>query len=234
MKSPLCLLFAVALLIVAPGASGADRYFIFKAAATIPVNRVIVGMEVDKLVTKTLTSADLINLTLARPLGTKVDAKTTVLALAVVVEGPGAVAAPKSKLIVFNPDPAVSGAAKVVATVATLGPIDFEAATLTKAKKTTGQGAGDVLIAETTTGQDPVNNKFFNATLAGAAQATAPFPAVAGDIDKFTFALKSLSGPLHILYKEAKAAAAPAVDFDGIVVKGMLTAAGKPLAVLDL
>jgi hypothetical protein len=216
---------------IASSASATDRYFIFKAAATITVNRVDVGATVDKIVTKTLAGNDLINLTLARPLGSKVDATTAILAVAVVMEGPGTVAAPKSKLVIFNPDPNVVGAAKIT-TVATLSNLDFDLATLTKTS--TGQGIAEVNFPETTTGDDPANNKFFATTLNGSGQGTVPKPAVMTNIDGFAFALKSVSGQLHIKYKLASKPADPPADFDWTVMKGMLKTTVKPITFLDL
>lgn len=234
MNKTLLFLF-LGLVASASNVSATDRYFIFKASAAITVDHVIVGPNGadDKVVKKTLAGNDLINLTLARPLGTKVDAKVAVLAVAVVIEGPGVVAAPKSKLIIFNPDPNVIGAAKVVATIATLSNLDFDLANLAKGSE--GQGVGQANIPETTTGDDPANNKFFAATLEGSGQAKVPEPAAMGNIDGFTFTLKSLNGPLHIKFKLASKPADPASDFaDGIVTKGMLKTNGKPLTFLDL
>jgi hypothetical protein len=232
MKTPLLSILLGIIALAAP-AHAVDRFFIFKASAAITVNRLQLGGPTtnDKIVAKTLAGNDLINLTLARPLGTKVDAKKAVLALAVVIEGPGLVPSPKSKLVIYNPDPTVIGAAKLT-TIATLSNLDFDLATL--AKSFTGQGVADVNIPATTTGQDPVNNKFFAATLNGSAQATVPKPAVAGNIDAFTFTLRSLSGPLHFLYQLSTKTTDPGFDFDGTVMKGMLKTTGKPITFLDL
>src|SRR4051794_19044199 len=61
-------------------AQAAGQHGVFKATITIPVARVVIGTDADAIVTKTLTSNDVINLALGRPLGTKIDAKHEVLA----------------------------------------------------------------------------------------------------------------------------------------------------------
>jgi hypothetical protein len=152
------------------------------------------------------------------------------LVLAVAVEGPGVVAAPLTKVLVIDPDPAVTGPAKVLATVFTLSALNFDK--VTAGKNVTGQGIGTVSVTETTSGVDPTNNKFFPTTLDGGGVATAPVPTVGQNIDAFKFTLKSLSGPMHVKFTTTKSPTA--VDLNGVVVKTMFTVSGKVLASVDL
>lgn len=222
------LLVAFALLLVTTTSSQAvDLYTLFKAKVSLTVTKVIPGSFdnnfVDKAETKTLANNDLINLALGRPLGTKV---TEVLAVAVFSEGPGIIAAPKSKLVVINPDPAVTDAAKILATVANLTSLDYEAATDPKGR--TGHGIGGVQIVETTTGQAPANNKFFSTALRGAAQGKGSAGATAGTLNTLSLVSTGLAGPLHVKFATTKQPTP--VDFDGLVIKAKFSVSGKPVA----
>lgn len=237
-------LFAVCAASLAICASAAETFVLFKAAATVPVTKVIPGFFdpvsndfVDEvLVSKTLKGNDLVNLALGRKLGTKVDAKKEVLALAVATEGPGTVAAPLTRLVVYNPDPAVlADPDKIKATVLTLSSLHFDAALI--AKKQAGQGIGKVTVTETpAVAPDPVGdstrNKLFATSLSGSGSASATVSPTDASLTNFTFKLTSLAGPLHFKYTDAKNATP--VEIDGIVIKAAFTTTGKPLAVLQL
>ena len=225
-------LLALGVLGLSPAAQAADTFSLFKAKASLAVSQVIPGAggDPDKVVAKTLSANDLINLTMARPLGTKIDANAEALVLAVVIEGPGVVAAPKTKLVVVDPDPAVTGPGKILATLATLANLDFDIITPTGVTK--GQGTGSAAIPETTTGVDPVNNKFFASTLTGAAVAKAIPSVTPQQVDGFSIALTRISGPLHFKFTTTKSPTV--VDFDGMVLKGTFSTTGKPIAFLTL
>jgi hypothetical protein len=206
-------------------ASAVDDYTLFKATVSLTVTKVIPSDFVNNIfsdvaVSKTLSTADVVNLALGRPLGTKV---TSTLAVAVFVEGPGNVATPKTKLVVY--DGTAQGAQKIAATVATLTGLNYEATTPVKAASK-GQGIVGVQIVETTTGQDPANNKFFSSTLRGAGMGKAVASASAGLLSSLSLTATGLAGPLHVKFTTATK---PVDEFDGIVVKSKFSVSGKPL-----
>lgn len=222
MKTLVSLIALTLLVHMAPSALAQDTYTLFKAAASLTVTKVIPG-DIDtnfndSAVAKTLGTSDVINLALGRPLGTKV---TTMLAVAVVAEGPGMIGTPKTRLVVY--DPAAMGVTRIAATVATLTALDTEAtAPVNGARK--GQGISGVQIVETVGGQD---NKFFSTTLRGAAMGKATANAATpGGLSAFSVAATGLAGPLHVKFTTMRGLAD---EFDGFVIKSKFTAGGKPL-----
>lgn len=211
----------------------AETLTLFAAAATIPVREVKPG---DELVSKTLKGADLINLAMGRPLGTKIDPKKEVLALAVVSEGPGDVAMPATRVIVYNPDPAVmNDADHVKATVFTLSTLSYDAALVSG--KPTGQGIGTAAVVATPPvapdpGGDSTKNALFATTLNVAASAVATLSPADNSMTSFKLTLKGAGGPFHFKYTDAKTPVS--VEIDGIVVAAAFTTTGKPLDVLLL
>jgi hypothetical protein len=137
----LTLLGALAL----PGVARAADFLVFPLKVSLPVQRIIIGFEVDQLLKTTLKEKDLVNLALGRPRGTKVDKKTAVLAVALTTEGPSS--SPLARVIVF--DPSQTGTAAITAVVATLTTLDFDAA---GAK---GQGTATVAVQQTPGGAVP-------------------------------------------------------------------------------
>ncbi len=112
-RSIIVLLLAPVLLassLPARDAAAAD-FLVFPVKASLPLQMVVLGMEVDQVAKIKLKENDVVNLALGRALGTKVDKKTEILAIAVDF------AAPAAKLIVF--DPTQTGPAQVTTTVAT-------------------------------------------------------------------------------------------------------------------
>jgi hypothetical protein len=118
-------LAAVALVaqVLLPRAAHAADFLVFPVKISLPVQSVIIGFDLDKVVKTTLKETDLVNLALGRPLKSKVDKKTEVLAVALTTEGPSS--SPRAQLIVFNPS--LTGAAAVTAVVATATALDFDA-----------------------------------------------------------------------------------------------------------
>ena len=230
------------LLLTAMESPGAETLVIFKAAAALPVTMVIPGhfdgMDFvnDVRVSKTLKGDDLVNLAMGRSLGTKVDKTREVLALALADEGPGDVAAPTTRVIVYNPDPAVAtDPERIKATIFTLSALSFDAATISG--KPTGQGIGTVAVTPTPDPPpDPAGDATKNALLAtsldGAAIASATLSSVDASITGFKVTLKGLGGAFHFKYTDAKHPAS--TDIDGILISGMFTTTGKPLKTLSL
>ncbi len=188
-------------------------FFVFKAAVALPVAMVVEqpAEPIDLYVSRKLASNDIINLALGRPLGTKVDKNTEVLALAITF----AEDAELSKIIVF--DPSQNGVAQVKATVARVTTID-----LSRGYKGNGQfGYGAVTGSiEPTLPAGP--NGFLASTLHGAGSGGGPFgfgqPEKGSGKGIVTGRLRfNVDGGL----------------FDGIVVNGKAKASGKVIGVFS-
>lgn len=144
-------------IMLARPAAAAD-FVVVPVKISLPVQMVVVGFEIDEVVKATLKEKDLINLALGRPLGSKVDKATEVLALATTLQsGP-----PLARLIVFNPSPGVS--TPVTATVAQATTLDLEVASVKGGVQ--GQGTVTAVIEETVLG-DAVHNALHATTVLG-------------------------------------------------------------------
>src|SRR5919197_65749 len=95
----------------------AGQYGVFKVSATVPVTRIVETVTGRKMVTKTLTTNDIINLAQGRPLGTKFDPKREVLAANATFEDEGG-PTPRSQLVIY--DPSVGGAEGIKLVVGSL------------------------------------------------------------------------------------------------------------------
>jgi hypothetical protein len=208
--------FLVALvLLLAPRPATATDFFVFKAALTLPATTVIEQptAPTDLFLTRKIGNNDLVNLALGRALGTKVDAKTEILALAITY----ASEATKSRLIVF--DPSQNGVAQIKAIVA-----EVESLTLQygyKATSIAGVGNGGAIFKETTIG-DAASFALLPSTLSGGAAGAGPFGF--GQFEKIA-GKGTLTGRIRYRFTDG----AGTRIFDGIVTGGKLKAAGKPL-----
>jgi hypothetical protein len=151
---PLAVVVAICALAVPRAARAAD-FLVFPAKMSLGIRSVIFGFAVDQLVKTTLKENDIVNLALGRPLGTKVDKKTEVLAVALTSEGPSTL--PLARLIVF--DPSQTGVAGVTAVVAKTTALDFDFAPGGK-----GQGTVTAVIQETMLGT-PAQNALHPSTV---------------------------------------------------------------------
>ncbi len=138
-----------------PRAARAADFLVFPAKMSLAIRSVIFGFDVDRLIKTTLKENDVVNLALGRPLGTKVDKNTEVLAVALTTEGPSA--SPLARLIVF--DPSQAGIAAVKAVVAKTTALDFDSAPDGK-----GQGMVTAVIQQTTLGT-PAQNALHPSTV---------------------------------------------------------------------
>lgn len=136
------------LALVLPRAAHAADYLVFPVKMSLGIRSIIVGFEVDQLVKTTLKESDVVNLALGRPLGTKVDKTTEVLAVALTTEGPST--SPLARLIVF--DPSQAGVAGVKAVVAKTTALDFDAVA-----GGLGQGTVTAVMQQTTLGTPALN-----------------------------------------------------------------------------
>lgn len=206
---------ACALLVLVPGRASATDFYVYKASVKLAVQQVVVGQEVDTVVTRKLGNKEVINLALGRPLDTKVDGKTEILAVA----GTYANDAAQSKLIVF--DPSQNGVAQVKTVVGTLTSLDFISAY--QASKSTGSGIGTGVLAETTLG-DPTKNGFLASTFSGSGAGSGTHDPFGGNSK--TSAKGSASGRLKFRFTDASGVTQL---FDGIVVKAEGKGSGKPI-----
>src|SRR5262249_39666142 len=110
----------------------------------------------NQIVVRTLKESDVLNLALGRALGTKVDKKTEVLAVAINADDN------VGSVIVF--DPSQNGLAQVTTTVAESTSQDLEKAYLNSGGK--GYGAATGTVAATTLG-NPAQNGLLQSTLWG-------------------------------------------------------------------
>jgi len=167
------------------------------------------------VVTRKLGNNEIINLALGRPLTTKVDKKTEILAGA----GTYAENASASKLIVF--DPSQNGTAQVTATVGTLSALDFENASFPS--KTTFLGFGTASFAPTTLG-DPAHNGFLQSTLQGGGNGSGTHDPFGLGQSKVA-AKGSMTGRIRFVFTDANGTQ----TFDGFVLKGQGKAGGKAI-----
>lgn len=197
--------------LVPPSACATD-FFVYNATFKIALQMVT---EDDVVLTRKLGNNEIINLALGRPLTTKVDKKTEVLA------GVGSYAdhANESKLIVF--DPSQNGVAQVKATVATLTALEFSNAYLPS--KSQGTGFGTAVFPATTLGS-PGQNGFLLSTIQGGGSGSGPH-------DPFVDGAHKISGKgdCHGRIKFNYTDGSGTHVFDGFVAKCQGKASGKAI-----
>lgn len=206
-----------------------DDYFVFKVSVTAPLKYVLIGNEIDKVVTKSLSANDLVNLSLGRPLGTKVDKDKEIPVLGFTFSGPldaeqRPTAPPLVKLMIY--DKTAVGAARKVQEVATISSIDYQKA-YTGANSSKGNGICEGNLNETpaivASPGDPTKNKVFATTFSGAAMVTQGAGGF-NSVDNFSHSVTSVSMRLKILLTDKNGNTAP---IDGYVIKGAFKTTGK-------
>lgn len=212
-----------ALMVWLDGASAfgqmAGQHGVFKVTATIPVIQVDRTGADDKLVTKTLTTNNLINLAQGRPIAAKFDTKHEVLAADVTFEDDGSVA-PLSRLVIY--DPAENGAAGVNVVVGTLSEIKFT--TAYTGGSTKGVGVGKGTLAATTLGT-PAENAIIEATFTGNGSGSGGH--IFDKQEKVTATASSaFQGTCKFRFKDPKG---NVIVWDGFVLKGAFKLSGKPI-----
>lgn len=210
------LLLAVSALALLPGArhAHATDFYVYNVTLKLVAEMVVVGMEADVIVKRKLGNADIINLALGRPLGTKIDKNTEVLAGA----GTYLSDAAESKLIVF--DPSQNGVAQIKAVVGTLSTLDIDAAYL--ASKSQGSGIGSGVLATTTLG-NPAQNGFLTSTFNGVGSGSGTHDPFGGNSK--VSGKGTGSGRLRFNFTDGGGTQL----FDGIVVKAEGKVSGKPI-----
>jgi hypothetical protein len=193
----------------------ATDFFVFKAGVTLPTNTVIErpSEPTDTFLTRKIGNKELVNLALGRALGTKVDGKTEILALAITYDEE----AEKSRLIVF--DPSQNGTAQIKATLATVDGLSLQCGF--KSSSLGGWGTGSATFVETTIG-DAAQFALLPSTLTGGASGS-------GVSDFGKFGKVSGKGVLAGTFSFRFTDAGGTRVFDGLVVNGKFKASGKPI-----
>ena len=207
-------LAAVLLAATAPAAYAVD-FFVYAVKLKLTAEMVEIGLAEDKIVKMKLGNKEIINLALGRPMKTKVDKKTEVLAGA----GTYASDASESMLLVF--DPSQNGVAAITTVVGTIDTLDFSKAFLKS--KSQGAGFGSGTLAATTLG-DPANNGFLESTFFGGGIGSGSHDPFGGDSK--VKGKGTASGRLKLNFTDKNGAMQ---SFDGFVVKSSGKVSGKPI-----
>ncbi len=223
---PIVLLAAVTMLarLAVPPSAAAEDFVVLKASLKLAVKMTIPrpSEATDLVVTRKLKNKDIINLALGRPLSTKVDSKTEILAALGTFEDPSS--SPLARLVVF--DPSQNGVAQVTTTVIQPTVADFDKAYLSKTSAGVGTGAG---VIQTTTLGNPAQNGFIATTVNGGGEGSGSHglgmisPAV-----KFK-GKGTMVGPIKFNVTEKGVTS----TFDGYIVKGEGKISGKPIGVFS-
>jgi hypothetical protein len=230
--------FLIALAIIAsilgtPHSSFAvEDYFIFKTSVTLPLTYTILGVGTDKILTKSLSGNDLVNLSLGRPLGFAVnkDKEMLVLGFTFTHDGLDAeqrpITPPLVKLMIY--DKTATGTARKVQELATLTKLDYQEA-FTGPGTNKGQGicAGTLLKTPAVVPPpgDPTKQKINDdAEFHGSASVIQPGSGTGGDVESFALTAKSVSMRLKITLTDKNGVTAP---IDGYVLKGTFKTTGK-------
>lgn len=201
-------LAVLALLLPAADTSDAGNTFaLFKCTVTLPVVHQTTNTQGEQvLATVKLDSADLVNLALGRPLDTKLDKDTEVLAFASNQTTPGA----GSRLVVLNP-----GNDTVTATVFLTS--DFVLLHNEDFSKNSAFAHGDI---QATVLGTPAENGFGASSLALSGNGKS-----AG-----SFSSTAVTGPVSFVFTDDDGLH----EIEGVVLKGKLKAGGPQLASLRL
>ena len=213
----LALTLAAALFAPRPAAA-LDTLYVFKASMKLPVQQVVVRPteNTDLILTRKIGEKELVNLALGRPLASKVDKKTEILAWAGTFENPSSSAL--ARLIVF--DPTQNGIAQVKATVMRLQTLDYATAYL---GKTSGKVGFATIAVQPTVLGNPSADGFVDGTLNGSGTASgAHLAEINGEFVPPSFNGKGIVGG-RIHFKTGGA------DVDGFVPFGKTKIGGKIL-----
>jgi hypothetical protein len=205
---------AVLAQILLAGPAMAADFFVYSVKAKFIVRMVVVdfSQQFDSVVEAKLDEKDVVNLALGRPLGTKVDKKTEILALATAFEGSSG--SPLSKLVVF--DPTKTGPARITRTVARATSLELESATAGTA--VTGQGIATAEIQANGDAEESLN--VTAVLLTGSGKAPAP-PGPDGTV--------SLKGAIGGRFSFTTTEGGETTTISGFVVNGKVSASGKSI-----
>lgn len=235
-KTLLLVALLICVLVKAPAlrAQAPQTYFIFKGSVTIPSTVLVVGQgnAFDKLVKKTFTTNDIVNLALGRKLGSKVDPAKEIFALATYFEDSNRpITNPISKVVIY--DKTASGPARIKAVVATLDSLDFVNAY--QATRNTGLGYATGKLVAATQG-DPAKYGLLQTAITGSGlvsggHSTLPTPQN-GFQQKATTMLGTITFEGRLKFNTTDASNVTTV-YDGIFNRGVMMFSGKLLDSVD-
>ena len=191
---------------------------VFNVKLSLPAQMVVVGQQSDTISRLTLDNTAIVNLALGRPMGTKLNTKTEVLAAAVSFESHSN--APLSQLVVY--DTTKNGQAGVVAVVATLQTLNWQNAY--ENTLNAGFGFATGTINATTLGT-PAQNGFQASTFQGGGSGSGKHLFSVGDANAAPKATVTVSGQAKFIYTDSKGTH----TFDGLFVNGTGGLSGKPI-----
>jgi hypothetical protein len=199
--------FALVTLIFSARRAAATDFLIFPLKVSLPV-QIVSGGQVTK---RTLKEHDIVNLALGRPLGTKVDKKTEVLAVASSYDGND------GTVVVF--DPSQNGLAQLTTTVAEPTTVDVENAFLNSGRAGVGTVTGTV---EATTLGTPALHGLLASTLWGSGAGKSSFAGKAS-------VTGAIGGRLSFTVTEN----GQTTTLTGFIVKGKGKVGGAPITIFD-
>jgi hypothetical protein len=167
------------------------------------------------IVKKTVTGTDLVNLTLGRPLSTKLNAETEVLALNATFETHGQ--PPQSEVVIY--DSTKNGAAGITQVLAAYGTLDWQNAYLNSTNSGFGVATGTIKAAGT------AQNGLSDSDFQGAGAAAGKHLYIVHDANASPTATGVIQGHLKFVYTDATGTH----NFDGIYLKGTGHVSGKPI-----
>jgi len=191
---------------------------VFAVTMNLPAQMVVVGVQSDTVTQITLNNTAIVNLALGRPINTKLNSKTEVLAAAATFESHSN--APQSQLIVY--DPTQNGEAGVRVVVATLQTLDWQNAYENTIN--TGFGIATGTINATTLG-NPAQNGFLISTFTGGGSGSGKHLFSVGDAKAAPKANITVHSHIKFVYTDSKGTH----NFDGIIANGLGSLAGKPI-----
>lgn len=191
---------------------------VFKVTINLPAQMAVVGQQSDTITRFTLNNTAIVNLALGRPMNTKLNAKTEVLAAAVSFESHSN--APLSQLVVY--DPTQNGQAGVRAVVATLQTLNWQNAYENTIN--TGFGLATGTINATTLGT-PAQNGFLTSTFQGGGSGSGKHLFSVGDANASPKGTASIQANVKFVYTDSGGTH----NFDGLVAAGTASLAGKPI-----
>jgi hypothetical protein len=193
---------------------------VFKVQLSLPVKMVVkgTGANYDTISLMTLNNADIVNLVFGRPLTTKINAKTEVLAAEVWFESTNS--APQSELIIY--DTTQNGQAGVRMVVATLQTLQWQNA-YEKAVNT-GFGVATGMFNATTSG-NPTLDGFLASPFEGSGSGLGAHLFNVGDAHAAPAATVSIHAQMNFVYTDAKGTH----HFNGFVVAGTGSLSGHPI-----
>jgi len=193
---------------------------VFRVQLSLPAEMVVkgTGANFDTIARITLNDADIVNLVFGRPLTTKVNAKTEVLAAEVWFESTNS--APRSQLIIY--DTTQNGQAGVRAVVATLQTLEWQNAYENIVNSGFGMATG---VINATTNGTPALNGFLASPFDGAGSGLGKHLFNVGDAHASPVASVSIHAHLNFVYTDTKGTH----HFNGFVFAGTGSLSGPPI-----